>query len=77
MHLLHGELFEDRIIFVQTEPAEPVQDAILLCRVRLGLARNLCVGLQTRLGVRQGRRLGMGQVEGLRLCTWCTAGLWL
>lgn len=50
-HLLHGELFEDRVILVEPKPAEPVQDAILLWSVGLGLARCLCMGLGTGLGV--------------------------
>lgn len=50
-HLLHGELFEDGVILVEPKPAEPVQDAILLWSVGLGLAQCLCVRLGTGLGV--------------------------
>lgn len=46
-HLLHGELFEDRVIFVEPQLAEPVQDPVLL----------RCVGL--RLGQRLGTGLGV------------------
>lgn len=50
-HLLHGELFKDRVILVEPKPAEPVQDAILLWSVGLGLARCLSMRLGTGLGV--------------------------
>lgn len=46
-HLLHGELFEDRVILMEPKPAEPVQDAILLWCV--GLGGRLRMGLGTRL----------------------------
>lgn len=50
-HLLHGKLFEDRIILVEPKSAEPVQDATLLWSVGLGLAWCLCMGLGPGLGV--------------------------
>lgn len=33
-HLLHGELFEDRVILVQAQLPEPVQDPVLLLCLR-------------------------------------------
>lgn len=44
-HLLHGELFEDGVILMEPKPAEPVQDAVLLRSVRLGLGARLGMGL--------------------------------
>lgn len=50
-HLLHGELFEDRVILMEPKPAEPVQDAVLLWSARLGLGWCLCMGLGPGLGM--------------------------
>lgn len=62
-HLLHGQLFEDGVIFMQAESAEPVQDAVLLRLAGLGRRRRLRVGL--------GARLGMRWVQGgLRAAVW-------
>lgn len=59
-HLLHGELFEDGVILVEPKPAQPVQDAVLLWSVELGLGWSLCVGLGARQGVGLGVRKGLG-----------------
>lgn len=74
-HLLHCELFEHRVILVEPQPTEPIQDTILLWGVGLGLARCLCVRLGTGLGVRQRLGARLGQVKGLGLRTGLTAGL--
>lgn len=60
-HLLHGELFEHRVIFMEPEPAEPVQDAVLLCGAGQGQGQGLgqWVGQGARQGVALGVREGM------------------
>lgn len=71
-HLLHGQLFEDGVIFVQPEFAEPVQDVVLFRGGGLGLGLGLRPGQTVGLGVRQG--LGMGEVVGQGLGTGRTVG---
>lgn len=64
-HLLHGELLEHRVVLVQPQPAQPVQDAALLRDGGLRLAGRLGAGLSEGQGLVVGE--GGAQVQGERL----------